>query len=133
MIDTSYPGYCLFSEADRPGAHSKVYAARILGSHPKFVFRRQFVDLRSKVKDDGWQYWFELDEYGVYECGVSWFFDNAKKDAPPFFRSRTWFVVMDGVIDHYISGRENVLPELRKLKQYIKEEQEAVEKGGDAA
>ena len=40
---------------------------------------------------------------------------------------------MDGVIDHYISGRENVLPELQKLKQYIKEEQEAVEKRGDAA
>lgn len=132
MADMCCPGYCSFFVLDRPGAYRKVYVAKILGDDPQYVFERQFVDLHAKDKDGGRLYWFELDEYGLYEFGLKWYRDGSKKGDAPLSCSRTRFVVMDGAIDHYVYRTSSVLPELEKLKRYIRI-QEAADPGGDAA
>ena len=116
----------------QPGAHNRVFVAKILGSDPKYVFHRKFVNYDSKDKYGGLLCWFELDMYGLYECGINWYKDGAKQGDPPFWRTRKRFVVKDGVVDHYIYDRRNVLRELQELKEYVKSE-EAFMDGGDVA
>ena len=117
-----------------PDAHSRVYVAKILGRDPKYVFKRKFLPLSGSEKDGGQKYWTVLDDYGVYECAVKWFAnandddDADRKDNDRFlFCNRDWFVVMDGAIDHHIQYRCGVLPELEKLKEYLRSQ------GGDVA
>ena len=116
-------------------AHPHVYVAKILGSHPDYVFARQFLDLECSKSDDGWNFWADLDGYGVYEFSLKWYRDHitCEADKGCMVRFMRWFMVIDGYIDHEIHARKEVLPELRKLKKYIREQELGEDDGGDVA
>ena len=105
-----------------PNARHRVYVAKIIGSHPEYILERQFLDLECTSADNVWYYSAELEDYGVYEYSVKWFSDYKKDEDDDGFLYgyRGWFMVVYGFIHHYIPLRDSVLPELQKLKKYLR-------------
>lgn len=63
MLDTWYECDVL----DLPKTKVKVYVAKIIGKHPEYVFKRDFVHLTRRKKAAHWHYIADVDNYGVYE------------------------------------------------------------------
>ena len=121
-----FPCFYEFFVRNVPDAHSRVYVAKIVGSDPKYIFSRRFLPLSGAERDDGQEYWTTLDDYGVYERSVKWFADAVDDDDAGrkggdrfLFCNREWFVVLDGVIDHSIQLRRDVLPEVKRIKKFL--------------
>ena len=130
MDENTIANYYGFEVKAIPNAHHRAYMAKIICSHPEYILDRQFLDLRRITKDDGWYYSADLEDFGVYEYSVKWFSDQkTDKDSDGYlYRYRGWFVQIDGFVHHYIKERKDVLPELRKLKRFLREIE-----GSDAA
>ena len=107
-----------FKVDKRPGAISKKYVAKILGSHPKYGFQRAFAPLRCTGNcGDALGYAAEVDDFGVYECSVKWF--EGIPDGRFLGRKVTWFVMFDGLVDHEVP-KEEVLEEVKFIKRFLR-------------
>lgn len=93
--------------------------AKILGKHPEYMFKRQFVHLTCRKMGAIWHYVADVDDYGVYECCIKRYED--KPNGTFLGQTRTWFLMFDGV-RYNILRKEGVLPTWESLRQYLRKQ-----------
>ena len=113
MTDSFYD----FFVKDIPDACTKVYVAKILGKHPEYKYRREFVPLKQYAASDGFDYIADVDDFGVYECSVKRYKDGP--DGILVERDRTWFMMFDGVA--YKLRAELVMDTWRWLENFLED------------
>ena len=113
MVDYIYD----FEIKDEPGIRTDVYVAKIVGEHPDYIYRREFVIVNQHATADGHRYEPELDDYGVYECSVKSFED--RPGGRFLGRSRQWFLLFDCA--PYEIPEQTVMDTWRWLSKFLAE------------
>lgn len=92
-----------------------IYLAEITGSHPVYLFARDFVHLNFDYSPNCIFCDAELPDDGVYEFCARWY---RKDDDCYFKRNRIWFVIFDGTL--YEVAQDEVLFTLFNLRQQLR-------------
>lgn len=104
-----------FHVKESPDTCTQVYVAKILGGHPEYKFRREFVPLTRSASSGGSNYIADVEDFGVYEKRVKWF--EAEPDGVLVDRERTWFLMFDGV--DYEIKQDFVMDTWRWLTKFL--------------
>ena len=106
-----------FTVPDVPGQYAKVYVAKITGSDPEYLFRREFIPLTVQETPEGRMYKpVDFDDNAVYEISITW--RDAEKDGKFLRRDRQWLMMIDQL--ELPIPQELVLDTVRWLKLYGK-------------
>ena len=61
---------------DNPNETVRVYVAEIIGTHPKYKFKRKFLRYKKIHRSQSTYYYTEIAENGVFEVSISHFDKN---------------------------------------------------------
>ena len=99
---------------DNPNETVRVYLAEIIGTHPKYKFKRKFLRYKRIHRSQSTYYYAEIAENGVFEVSISYF---DKKTGRFIRRKREWFMLIEG--DCYDIGASAVLFALSNLRMQL--------------